>query len=369
MLARVRLKAGYDNSANQPAGCLGSGPKTVVPLLQNLLMGKQEFSVPALANRIATEADAYRLLESLRWTDGTPDSCPLCGADGKFYFLAPADGTDARKTRTGKDTQRRLWKCATCRKKFSVLTGTVMHGSKIPVRTWLFVSLELSASKNGVSAREIQRKYDLTAKTAWFMLHRLREAMKRDDSAALLSGAVVADETWVGGNPANRHAKARLAEGHRRWATQKITVLSVIDKATGEARSAVVPNVKAHNLRKAMDGELGVNLGATTLHTDSAKHYERIALVTKGHESVNHELSEYVRNGVSTNRAEGFFGQLKRSLTGTHHHVSTKHLPRYLAQFDWLYTHCHTTDSQRMRTLLGTVGGRRLVYRPLTGQP
>jgi transposase-like protein len=332
-------------------------------------MGKQEFSIPALANRITSEADAYRLLEELRWADGSPDVCPMCGAAGKFYFLAPADGTDSRKTRTGATTQRRLWKCATCRKKFSVLTGSVMHGSKIPVRTWLFVILELATSKNGVSAREIERKYDLTPKSAWFMLQRLREGMKRGPIMELLSGTVVADETWIGGNPANRHAKARLAEGHRRWATQKTTVLSVIDKATGEARSAVVPNVKAHNLRRAMELELGVNLGATTLHTDSAKHYQRIALVTKGHEAVNHELGEYVRNGVSTNRAEGFFGQLKRSLTGTHHHVSTKHLPRYLAQFDWLYTHCHATDSQRMRVLIGGVGGRRLTYRPLVAAP
>jgi transposase-like protein len=174
---------------------------------------KQEFSIPALAGRIATEADAYKLLEELRWPGGQPDSCPQCGAVEKFYFLAPKDGRRGRKTRTGADTARRLWKCATCRKKFSVLTGTVFHGSKIPVRTWLFVTLELSASKNGVSAREIERKYALTAKTAWFMLHRLREAMKRDDSSPLLSGVLVADETWIGGNPAT----STLASGWR-WA-------------------------------------------------------------------------------------------------------------------------------------------------------
>jgi hypothetical protein len=103
--------------------------------------------------------------------------------------------------------------CATCRKKFSVPTGTVFHGSKIPVRTWLFVTLELSASKNGVSAREIERKYGLTPKTAWFMLHRLREAMKRDGDAPFLSGTLVADETWIGGNPGNQHARAKLALG------------------------------------------------------------------------------------------------------------------------------------------------------------
>jgi hypothetical protein len=104
---------------------------------------KQEFSIPALAARIATEADAYKLLEELRWPDGTPDSCPQCGAAEKFYFLAPKDGGDTRKTRTGADTARRLWKCATCRKKFSVLSGTVLHGTKVSIRSWLFAFFEV----------------------------------------------------------------------------------------------------------------------------------------------------------------------------------------------------------------------------------
>jgi hypothetical protein len=156
--------------------------------------------------------------------------------------------------------------------------------------------------------------------------------------------------------------------GPARWATRKTTVLSVIDKASGEARSAVVPNVRASTLRKAMERELEINLGATTLHTDSATYYRRIAATTKGHESVNHHAGEYVRGGVSTNMAEGFFSQLKRSIDGTHHHVSTVHLDRYLAHFDFMYTHCKATDSERMRTLLGQVAGRRLMYKPMVAE-
>src|SRR5579875_3883626 len=166
-------------------------------------MGKQEFSIPSLANRITTEADAYKLLESLRWPEGQPDACPLCGTVGKFYFLTPKDGTEGRKTRTGANTQRRVWKCATCRKQFSVLTGTIFHGTKISIRTWLFVILEMCASKNGVSAREIERKYEVAPKSAWFMLHRIREAMKRGPLADMLTGTVVADETWIGGKRGN----------------------------------------------------------------------------------------------------------------------------------------------------------------------
>src|SRR3954451_17796715 len=165
-------------------------------------MGKQEFSIPKLANQITTEADAYKLLESLRWPEGKPDACPLCGSMKGFYFLAPVDGSTGRKTRTGSNSQRRVWKCADCRKQFSVLTGTIFHGTKISIRTWLFVVLEMCAAKNGVSAREIERKYDLTPKSAWFMLHRIREAMKPGQPlGALLGGAVQVDETWIGGNP------------------------------------------------------------------------------------------------------------------------------------------------------------------------
>lgn len=323
--------------------------------------------MPSLALRIPTEADAYKLMEELVWPGGEPPACPHCSAAEKFYYLAPKDGTDGRKTRTGAVSQRRVWKCSACRKQFSVMTGSIFHGSKIPLRTWLLVLFEMVSSKNGVAARELERKYGLTPKSAWFMTQRIREAMKRGPLADLLSGTLVADETWIGGDPGNQHARAKLALGPDRWTTRKITVLSVIDKASGEARSAVVPNIKAGTLRKAMERELEINLGASTLHTDSARHYVTLAATTKGHEVVNHDAGEYVRNGISTNAAEGFFSQLKRSIDGTHHHVSKEHLPRYLAQFDWLYSNRKASDSERLRMLLGNVGGRRLTYRPLVG--
>ena len=316
--------------------------------------------MPSLALRIPTEADAYKLLEELVWPGGQPPFCPHCAAAERFYFLAPKDGSAGRKTRTGAVSQRRVWKCGTCRKQFSVMTGSIFHGSKVPLRTWLFVLFEMVTSKNGISAREIERKYGLTPKTAWFMTQRIREAMKRGPLAAALSGTIVADETFVGGDPGNWHARKKLAMGPDRWVSQKTAVLSVIDKGTGEARSTVVPNVTGATLRKAMEQELAINLGMTTLHTDSWKGYVTMEPVLAGHQSVNHHQGEYVRGDVSTNRAEGFFSQLKRSIDGTHHHVSVEHLPRYLAQFDWLYTHCKASDSERLRLLLGNVGGRRL---------
>src|SRR5205814_4872117 len=126
----------------------------------------------------------------------------------KHYFLTPktkdSHNVAARKTTRGTMTQRRVWKCKTCRKQFSVITGTVFHGTKVPLHTWLMVVFEMCANKNGIAAREIARKYGVAPKTAWFMTHRLREAMKDKAPHKLLTGTVVADETWIGGEPKNR---------------------------------------------------------------------------------------------------------------------------------------------------------------------
>ena len=314
-----------------------------------------------LANQITTEADAYLLLERLRW-DGHP-VCPHCGVIDGHYYLKPTNGI-ARATRTGAVSQRRVWKCHGCRKQFSVLTGTIFHGSKIALRTWLFVIFEMCAAKNGVSAREIERKYELTPKTAWFMLHRIREAMRRDPLAGLLSGAVQADETWIGGDPKNRHQsdeRPRRGSGH----TDKTPVFSLVHYETREVRSRVVPDVTGQTLLPALEEQ--AKLSSTWLQTDGGAAYKTIAPHVADYQWVNHDEGEYVGPGpVGTNLAEGYFSQLKRSIDGIHHHVSTVHLPRYLAQFDFLYSHCRRTDSARMRTLIDRTAGRRLTYKPLT---
>src|SRR3954454_1064616 len=206
-------------------------------------------SIPFLADKLRTDADAYLFLEDLRW-NGKP-VCPHCGSVRKHYFLKPRNG-DSRKTRTGSESQRRVWKCSDCRKQFSVLTGTIFHGTKIPVRMWVFVVFEMCHSKNGVAAKEIERKYGLDMKTAWYMLHRIREAMKREPLAGLLSGRVTADETWIGGKPSNRHGHKRGKGGQGK--TDKTPVVALICHETGEVRAEAVPDVTG-------DGEYPLDVG------------------------------------------------------------------------------------------------------------
>jgi len=316
-------------------------------------------SILSLAQQLRTEADAYEFLEELRWGDAPV--CPHCGSVRKPYFLKPRNGT-SRATRTGSASERRVWKCADCRKQFSVLTGTIFHGTKISVRKWVFVVFEMCSSKNGVAAKEIERKYDVDSKTAWFMLHRIREAMKRDPLAGLLTGRVVADETWIGGRPSNRHGHKRGQGGQGK--TDKTPVLALVSRETGEVRSKALTNVKGHNLRSALLGQ--VEPMRVHLHTDKSGAYRVIGKAFADHSTVDHSTGEYGRGDVSTNQAENFFSQLKRSIDGTHHHVSVQHLDRYLAEFDFRYSTRGMTDTERMALLAGKLHQRRLSYRKPT---
>ncbi len=335
-----------------------------------------------LRKHIENEHDAYLLMEQLRWgKDNARLACPHCG-NAKAYFLNPkggARGTGLPKP-DGKRTQsvRRVWKCARCRKQFSVLTGTIFHGTKVALADWLTVMVLMCSAKNGISAREVERLIDVTPETAWFMLHRLRESMKRDPLAGMLSGVVVADETFFGGLPRNKHQQGKPTRkpsgaGARRDALGplwgKTPVLSLVSRETGEVRSVVVPDITGASLRKAMQEH--VDAPNTILHTDAAGSYRKIAGEFAGHEAVDHSANEYVRypadgSVITSNHAEGYFSQLKRSIDGTHHHVSREHLPRYLAEFDFRYSTRKLDDAARLQRMVNQAEGRRLSYKPLT---
>ncbi len=323
--------------------------------------------------RIPTEAAAYEYLESLRW-DGEP-VCPHCGNGERCYFLNPANGTD-RKTRTGALSERRVWKCGACRKQFSVLTGSVMHGTRIAVRTWVLVLLEMCSAKNGISAREIERRYGVTNRSAWFMLHRIRHAMDHNGMGDLFYGTVTADETFIGGKAKNRKRHGRptrqksYGKGSRGGtgsgpAYGKTAVLTLIENETGRSRSRVVNDVTAPTLRKAIEDQVIVR--DSTLLTDAHMSYRKLGEEAALHLWVDHSRNQYVRREargvVSTNPCENFFSQLKRSLDGTHHHVSTVHLARYLAEYDFRYSTRDESDGQRFQRLVNQTAGIRLAYK------
>jgi transposase-like protein len=333
-----------------------------------------KLNLSELRKRVQDEADAYVLLEELRWgSDHERLSCPHCGHD-KAYFLKPRSGQritgQVKKDGTRPITQRRVWKCAKCRKQFSVLTGTIFHGTKVSLATWLTVMVQMCSAKNGISAREIERMHDVTPETAWFMLHRLRLAMEREPLVGMLRGTVIADETFIGGRPkymhrAKREAMRRPGRMGSGGTAHLQPVLSLVDTATGEVRSQAVPNVTGATLRKVMAEQ--IDMPGTHLHTDAGGQYRQLGQEFASHEYVDHSNGEYVRGNVTTNHAESYFSQLKRSLDGTHHHVSREHLPRYLAEFDFRHSTRKLTDHQRLQRMVDQAEGRRLTYRPLTG--
>jgi transposase-like protein len=298
-------------------------------------------------------AAAY--LESLRWPDGPV--CPHCGeSERKPYKL--------------KSTTRRLWKCAACRKQYTVTVGTIFEGSHIPLNKWLLAFNLLCSSKKGMSAHQLHRMLGVTYKSAWFMAHRIRYAMEQPAFAKQLSGTVEVDETYVGGKArrSNRRQQkpldptkpdTRLKKTGR--GSDKTAVVALVERNRGEVRSFRVATVTAETLgghiRRHVDRE-------AHLRTDSFPSYTLVGREYASHEVVNH-MDEYVRGDAHTNTAENYFSILKRGINGVYHHVSPAHLPRYLAEFDFRYNNriAHgVSDAERTRrALLGTVG-KRLRY-------
>ena len=319
-------------------------------------------SLATVASKFADESAAWEYVELLRW-DGTP-ACPRCDSLNVRY-VNPM-GNDLRSTRTGTKTFRRVWKCRTCKRQFSVLIGTIFEGTKIPLRKWLMAIYFMSAGKNGVAALELQRHLGITYKSAWFMVHRIREAMANVGTSGMF-GTIVADETWVGGKPINRHANRKVepvrVTSRPNQSSDKTPVMTMINPDTDTARSTVVPNVMGATLRKVISDH--VNVATTHLMTDEALSYKSIGSEFASHRTVNHFKGEYVRGEVTTNSAESFFSQMKRSIDGTHHGVSSEHLQRYAREFDFRYGHRKVSDGERATSMVLRGNGASLSYRNL----
>lgn len=306
-------------------------------------------NLSTIAKQFSDEAAAWAFMEATRWPNGP--ICPHCGSVDHAYYLEPKEGT--RATRTGKTTYRRLWKCAECRKQFSVLVGTIFEDTKIPLSKWLLATHMLSAGKNGVAALELSRVLGIGYRAAWFMAHRIRYAMQRPPLSDKLSGTVEADETYIGGKHHGKRGRGALG---------KTPVVTLVER-DGEARSQVMEHVTGSNLKAVLTDQIAQD---AVIMTDTLNVYKPAAADFAAHETVDHGKDEYAKdtpNGrAHINTAEGYFSQLKRSIDGTHHHVSARHLPRYLAEFDYRYNTRKVKDGERTVTAIRQSAGKRLRY-------
>jgi transposase-like protein len=289
------------------------------------------------------EDKAREYLEALRW-NGDP-VCPHCGSVGKHYSI------------TGKSARKGLWKCADCREQFTVTVGTVFERSKIKLHIWLQAVHLVCASKNGMSSMELHRLLGVTQKTAWFMLHRIREAMKPDNGGLMGSGGgtVEADETYWGNSKRSKAARNYKGRGY----AHKEKIVSLVERG-GNVRSFHVQSVTAKTLKPILLSQIAKD---AHLMTDEASMYTVVGREFASHSIVTHSAGEYARGNTHTNTIEGFFSRLKRGLTGTYHHVGSQHLGRYVTEFDFRYNTRKGTDTERAAAVIGGIGGKRLTYR------
>ena len=285
------------------------------------------------------DADKAReYLEKLRWTNGPV--CPHCGVEGAHYALKGASH------RPG------LMKCADCRKQFSVTVGTVFERSKIPLNKWLMAVHLMCASKKAISSHQLHRMLGVTYKSAWFMTHRIREAMKPGSTGLMGAGGgtVEADETYWGNH--GKHAKGARGYQH------KMKVVSLVERG-GTKRSIVVQSVTTASLTAIIEQNV---CKSAHLMTDEHSGYVPVGRTQASHGFTKHSKKQYAVGDVHSNTVESSFSLLKRGLIGTFHHVGEQHLQRYVTEFDFRWNHRKTTDRQRSDALLMSVGGKRLRY-------
>ncbi len=301
---------------------------------------REGISLIELADMFPDENSATKWFESLVWPDGR--RCPRCGC-ANTHLAAKTSGLP--------------YYCSGCQRAFSVRIGTVLERSRVPLRKWVFaIYLEMTSLK-GVSSMKLHRDIRVTQKTAWFMLHRIREAWACQRQE-LLAGPVEADEAYMGGLEKNRHAKDRLNAG--RGAVGKTAVVGVKDRETNEVSAKVVPDTKAKTLQGFVEERTKPE---TQVYTDDARAYVGI---DRPHESVSHSTGEYVRDDVHTNGMESFWSMFRRGHKGVYHKMSPKHLQRYVNEFSGRHNVREQDTIDQMGSVVAGMVGRRLMYRDLT---
>lgn len=311
--------------------------------------------------RFQNEDAAREHLETLHWPNGPV--CPHC--ESKNAKRLPAQRGRKTKAHPEGVLRKGVVQCNDCRKQYTVTVGTVFESSKVPLNKWLLATHLICASKKGMSAHQLHRMLGVTYKTAWFMAHRIREAMTdTDDTPFGGEGKTVeVDETYFGQNQlATTKSRLPLRNMNR--------IVSLVDRSTGRASSVVFTGeFSAENVSKLLYTRIDRK---SRLITDEARAYKAPGKQFAKHESVSHARKEYARGDVTTNTIEGFFGIFKRGMRGIYQHCGQQHLARYLAEFDFRYSNrsgLGVNDAERADIALKGISGKRLTYRRTNAVP
>jgi transposase-like protein len=303
------------------------------------------------------EAEAFKFLESIVWAGGTV--CPHCGVvGGRVYDLSDVRGSKSKKNPEGAIRQG-LKKCGECRKQFTAKVGTVFEHARMPLHKMLQAVHLMVSSKKGISANQLSRVLEFQFKSAWFLAHRIREAMRDGDLSAFGKGGgiVESDETFIG---RIKGAPKKRAYHH------KMKVLALVDRDTGKARTMVVDDVTAKNIMPIVKANVAKE---AILMTDESRVYLPAAKHFEAHGTTNQSAGEYVDPeipAIHTNTVEGYFSIFKRGMKGVYQHCQEKHLHRYLAEFEFRYNNrvaLGCNDRERARSTISGAIGKRLMYR------
>jgi transposase-like protein len=302
------------------------------------------------------EEAAFKKVEALLWPEGPV--CPYCGCMGRIYVLKGVRSKPSKKNPEGIE-RFGLKKCGDCRKQFTVRVKTIFESSHIPLHKWLQAIHLLCSSKKGISSHQLHRILEITYEAAWFMSHRVREAMRTGSLATPMGGEgaiLEVDETFIGKKDGVVKPKNARSYHHKQAA------LSLVERG-GEVRSFVIDKADSANIKPIIDANLA---NESRLMTDQASYYIKLGSEFADHESVDHSKEEWVRGDAHTNTLEGYFSIFKRGMRGTYQHCSEKHLHRYLAEFDFRYNNRVANgvhDEERAEKALKGVKDKRLTYR------
>jgi transposase-like protein len=302
---------------------------------------------------LQNEEAAYAWVEARIWPNGPV--CPHCG------------GVERISKMGGKSTRIGAYKCYQCRKPFTVKVGTIFEASHVPMHLWLQAIYLLSSSKKGISSNQLHRTLGCTLKTAWFISHRVREAM-RDGGLAPMGGAggiVEADETYFGPTKEKKVSPQRkgrpFTKRGRSGPASKRAIVSLVERG-GKVRSFHVENAD----KPTVVGIVTANIAKETrLHTDESRLYSGADKHFAAHETINHSAKEYARGDVTTNSVEGYFSIFKRGMKGVYQHCGERHLHRYLSEYDFRYNNriaLGVNDEARAELALKGIVGKRLTY-------